>query len=292
MSLEHVPVMPQQSLEGLSLQADGLYWDGTFGRGGHSRMILERLGPSGRLIASDRDAAAEAEAGTIVDPRFSFRRGTIEEVLADLPDQLTGFFWDLGTSMPQLRDAQRGFSFAENGPLDMRMDQSQELTAADLVNQTQEEALADLIYQYGEERFSRRLASRIVARRREAPIEDTQTLAEICRKVYPFKRNHRIDPATRTFQALRIVVNDELGQLERCLEPALNRLVPGGRAVIISFHSLEDRIVKHTFRGLAKGGFGTVLTKKPLVADDTERAANPASRSAKLRVIERGEEAS
>lgn len=186
----------------------------------------------------------------------------------------------------QLKEGERGFSFAENGPLDMRMDVRQKLTAYQVVNQYEETRLADLIYHYGEERFSRRIAARVVSQRRRAPIEDTKTLADICRGVYP-RRHHRIDPATRTFQALRIAVNDELGQLERTLPRALARLRQGGRGVVISFHSLEDRIVKHGFREHSRGGSYRLITKKPLVPDEDERRANPASRSAKLRIIAR-----
>lgn len=285
--IEHVPVMLNEVLEGLEICPDGTYWDGTFGRGGHSRAIMERLNQQGRLVASDRDEAAAATAAAVDDPRFSFHFGSLEDVLPQMENGLAGILWDLGCSTPQLKDPTRGFSFSEPGPLDMRMDQTQYETAATIVNQTPEKELADLIYKYGEERFSRRIAARIVSARKQEPIEDTHTLAEICRMVYPKKRYHRIHPATRTFQALRIVVNDELGQLERNLPKALELLRPGGRAVMISFHSLEDRIVKHTFRGLAKEGGYKIHTKRPLVAGDEEVDVNPASRSAKLRVIER-----
>ena len=278
--------MKEQTLEGLAIQPEGIYWDGTFGRGGHSGLILEGLGPAGRLIGSDRDEAAEISAAAIEDSRFQFIRGSLSEVLNEVPQQLSGFLWDLGCSTPQLKDPERGFSFKENGPLDMRMDQSQELTAADLVNQTREEELANLIYKYGEERFSRRIASRIIEWRKEEPFHDTDRLARLCRSVYP-KKYHRIDPATRTFQALRIVVNNELGELEETLPAAMAKLAPGGRAVIISFHSLEDRIVKHCFRNHAKEGGYKVITKRPLVAEEAESRENPASRSAKLRVLEK-----
>jgi len=286
--MEHVPVMAKETLEGLVIRPSGFYWDGTFGRGGHSRLILQQLDEEGRLLASDRDEAAEREAAHLTDPRFRFVRGSLEEVLETITEPLTGFFWDLGTSTPQLREAERGFSFSENGPLDMRMDRRFPPTAADLVNDTPEHELADLIYNYGEERLSRRIARRIVAMRAKHPIEDTATLAEICRASYPRKRHHRIDPATRTFQALRIAVNDELGQLERTLPRALEHLAPGGRATVISFHSLEDRIVKHCFRDHASRGY-KILTKKPLTPSDGERYENPASRSAKLRVLAREE---
>lgn len=284
----HIPVMLEEAIAGLAIGECGTYWDGTFGRGGHSRAILSRLGLDGRLIGSDRDAAAQAAASAIEDARFVFIRGAIEAVLGQIPEGLAGFLWDLGLSTPQLEDAQRGFSFQKDGPLDMRMDQSQTTSAYELVNQTPEKELADLIYQFGEERFSRRIASRIVEERSRQPIADTQTLADICRRCYP-RRHHRIHPATRTFQALRIAVNDELGQLARTLPLALQKLAAGGRGVVISFHSLEDRIVKHCFRDLAKTGAFALCTKKPLSPTEEEQSRNPASRSAKLRIIERAQ---
>ncbi len=281
----HVPVMLEEALEGLDLKPAGRYWDGTFGRGGHSRAILERLGANGQLIASDRDAAAAEEAGRIKDTRLRFIHSAFEEVVDEV-GELDGFLWDLGCSTPQLKDPTRGFSFSETGPLDMRMDQEQETSAETIVNEYGEKDLANLIYQYGEERLSRRIAARIVSRREHEPITDTLTLAEICKAAYP-RKYHRIHPATRTFQALRIATNDELGQLERALPRAIERLAPGGRAVVISFHSLEDRLVKHLFRDLAKQGGYHMITKKPLVPSDGEVENNPASRSAKLRILER-----
>ena len=286
----HVPVMTREVLNGLALKAGGVYWDGTFGRGGHSTAILAGLGKGGALFASDRDEQAEEAARALLnDSRFHFRRCSFEEALDWVPDGLAGFVWDLGCSTPQLKDPERGFSFREAGPLDMRMDRSQMLTAAEIVNGWEEKPLADLIYRYGEERLSRKIAARIATRRKQSRIEDTLTLAEICREAYP-RRYHRIDPATRTFQALRIAVNGELDQLTASLPLAMNKLAPGGRGVVISFHSLEDRIVKHEFRDAAKTRAFAPVTKKPLVACDDERNANPAARSAKLRVIEKGSE--
>ncbi len=282
----HIPVLIKETLEGLAIRPDGCYWDGTFGRGGHTRLILEQLGENGSLVGSDWDETAEAASQLIEDDRFRFIRGSLSQVVDQTPPNLSGVLWDLGCSTPQLKDPERGFSFKENGPLDMRMDQSQPTTAADLVNETREEDLANLIYKYGEERFSRRIAARIIEWRKEEPFHDTDRLARLCRSVYP-KKYHRIDPATRTFQALRIVVNNELGELEDTLPLVLARLAPGGRAVIISFHSLEDRIVKHCFRQHAKEGGYKIITKRPLVADEAEARENPASRSAKLRVIEK-----
>lgn len=292
MDMKHIPVLMEQVLWGLQVKAQGTYWDGTFGNGGHSAAILAALGPEGRLFASDRDALAQAFAEKRFgeEGRFTFLAGSLEDVIDRIPNGLSGLLWDLGVSTDQLVTADRGFSFRLDGPLDMRMDAEQPLSAATLVNETPEKELADLIYKYGEERFSRRIAARIVDLRKQGPIETTGALAEVCRRVYPKKR-HRIDPATRTFQALRIVVNDELGQLERTLPLAVDKLAPGGRAVVISFHSLEDRIVKHFFRGLQREGQYEVLTKRPLIADEAEAQANPAARSAKLRVIQRKEAA-
>lgn len=300
--VKHFPVMMQEVLEGLGLhdgadevwRRDGIFWDGTFGQGGHSAAILERLSERGALFSSDRDAAAEgfAEQRLVGAPRFTFLRGALSQVVDQVPDALTGVLWDLGVSTTQLKDAERGFSFQEAAPLDMRMDQSQPTSAADLVNTMAEKPLADLIYKYGDERFSRRIAARIVNKRREAPIEDTLTLAELCKYSYP-RKHHRIHPATRTFQALRIAVNDELGEIETTLPKMLAKLAPGGRAVIIAFHSLEDRIVKHLFRDLAKAGGYDLITKKPLVPSASEIEENPASRSSKLRILQRstGEDA-
>lgn len=285
--LSHQPVMMERVMTGLDVREGGTYWDGTFGGGGHGARILELLKGKGRLVASDRDEIGMAASAKFEGrPDFRFIRGTLAEVVDQVPESLAGFLWDLGCSTMQLKNGDRGFSFRENGPLDMRMDARQELTAFQIVNQYEENKLADLIYQYGEERFSRGIAARVVSERRRKAIEDTRALADICRGVYP-RRYHRIDPATRTFQALRIAVNDELGQLERTLPKALARLEWGGRGVIISFHSLEDRIVKHRFREHAKAGDYRLVTKKPMVAGEDERRANPASRSAKLRIIAR-----
>lgn len=285
--VQHIPVLLNQTLEGLAIKPAGRYWDGTFGGGGHSGEILARLNEEGRLTATDRDAVAEERAGRYADdPRFQFRRGTIAAMTDELSGPFDGFLWDLGTSMMQLKDPERGFSFKDDGPLDMRMDRRQETTAADLVNEMLEEDLANLIYKYGEDRLSRRIARQVVMARQQARIETTRELAECCKRAYP-KKHHRIDPATRTFQALRIAVNDELDQVSDPLPKAVAKLAVGGRAVVISFHSLEDRIVKHCFRELAANGPYRVVTKKPLIADEEEARENPASRSAKLRVLER-----
>lgn len=280
--------MPSEVMEYWAIDPDGAYWDGTFGGGGHSGLLLEKLSNRGVLIASDRDAHAAAIAESFSsDPRFQFKRGSWDDVIDEIPDQLTGVLLDVGTATHQIKQPERGFSFQDDGPLDMRMDPDQSLTAESIVNQTPEKALADMIYQYGEERFSRRIAAQILAAR---PITSTAQLADICRRCYPRPKGrggHRIHPATRTFQALRIVVNDELGMLERTLPKVLHKLKPGGRAVLIAFHSLEDRIVKLCFREFSRQQDYRLLTKKPLRPTDAEVAANPASRSARLRVIER-----
>jgi len=285
--MAHIPVMVREVLEGLHIRENGTYWDGTFGRGGHSTKILSLLSDGGALFASDRDEAARVAALRFEgDSRFTFFSGTLLEAIDHVPAPLNGFLWDLGVSTPQLKDSNRGFSFQEDGPLDMRMDQARGQTAAELVNSLPEKELADLIYQYGEERLSRRIARRIVEHRQSSPIQTTSELEEICFRAYPARKHHRIHPATRTFQALRIAVNDELEQLRTSLPLALAKLAPGGRAVVMSFHSLEDRIVKHTFRDLAKEGGYRIITKKPLRPQEKEVQDNPASRSTKLRVIE------
>jgi len=278
--------MVKEVMENLAVKPAGVYWDGTFGGGGHAKVLLDALSEQGRLLASDWDGDAVERAGSLLsDTRFEFVRASLLDALDHIPTRLDGFLWDLGLSMFQIREESRGFSFRQSGPLDMRMDQSRGETAADLVNRLEETELANLIYRYGEERLSRRIAHGIVMRRGEHPITETQELADICRRAYP-RKWHRIDPATRTFQALRVAVNGELRQIEDCLPLALERLAPGGRAVVISFQSQEDRIVKHCFKDHARVGGFCVITKRPLVASEEERDENPASRSAKLRVIE------
>jgi len=284
----HVAVMAEEAIAHLKIKPNGIYWDGTYGRGGHSSRILEHLGPEGRLIASDRDHESQLafDSGP-KDHRATFIRGPYSQIVDEVPVGLSGFLLDIGVSTPQLLSEDRGFSFQTVQPLDMRMDQSQSTTASDLVNQLAENELADLIYQYGEERLSRRIARFVVEQRRKASIEDTRTLADICYRAYPKRHYHRIHPATRTFQALRIAVNSELDELETCLPSAMDKLMVSGRGVVICFHSLEDRIVKHLFRNASRGGPYGLITKKPLIPTDEERAINPASRSAKMRVIER-----
>jgi 16S rRNA (cytosine1402-N4)-methyltransferase len=264
--------------------------DGTLGGGGHTRALAEAVGPSGRVIALDRDPTALVAAETrlaglpvtLVHSSFA----DLAEVLAQLDvPAVDGVLLDLGLSSDQLDDAQRGFSFSSAGPLDLRFDPTSGEPAARLVNRLTAEHLADLIYHYGEERYSRRIAQAIVERRRRQPIASAAELAEIVRGVVPRSRDtQRIDPATRTFQALRIAVNGEFEALETALRRVPDRLHPGARLAIISFHSLEDRRVKEAFRDDPRL---EVLTRKPIVAGADEVSRNPRARSAKLRVAAR-----
>ena len=283
----HLPVLPEETLRFLDPQPGETWVDGTTGGGGHARLIAELIGPTGRLIALDQDPTMlalakqrlEALPVTMVHANFD----QLQEVLQNLGiAQVNGVLADLGFSSDQVNDPARGLSFKQNGPLDMRLDATTGSTAADLVNTMSEAGLADLIFEYGEERKSRWVAKRIVERRKERKFETTEDLAELVRKCVP--RSGKLDPATRVFQALRIAVNDELGALERLLAVLPRVLAPGGRAGIISFHSLEDRRVKQAFRN---ADVWKVLTKKPAEAGDAEVARNPRSRSAKLRVAVR-----
>jgi 16S rRNA (cytosine1402-N4)-methyltransferase len=282
-AFHHIPVLPEAVIAGLTIQPGGRYLDATAGGGGHSRLILE-ADPSVSLVAVDQDAAAIAAIQANL-AEFGDRVTLWHGNFADFPGDsasFNGILADLGVSSVQLDVGDRGFSFRQTAPLDMRMDPRQPLTAADVVNHTNETDLANLIYTYGEERLSRRIARTIVEKR---PFQTTTDLAEAIAYCVPRSyRYGRIHPATRTFQALRIAVNRELEVLETLLKVAPNWLAPGGRLVIISFHSLEDRLVKHSLKDSADF---RVVTKKPVVASDAEMAANPRSRSAKLRVAER-----
>ncbi|MEH2268416.1 MAG: 16S rRNA (cytosine(1402)-N(4))-methyltransferase RsmH [Nostoc sp.] len=279
----HLPVLPQEVIAGLAVSPEGHYLDTTVGGGGHSRLILEAAADV-RVTAIDQDedalAAARKELAEF-DDRIQF----IHSNFADYefpPNTFDGILADLGVSSYHLDQAERGFSFRQAANLDMRMDRGRSLTAADVINNWDEAELADIFFKYGEERLSRRIARRIVERR---PLHTTTELADaIASSVPPKYRYGRIHPATRVFQALRIVVNDELKSLETFLDKAPNALVPGGRIVIISFHSLEDRPVKH---GLRNSPLLKVLTKKPIIAQEEEISQNPRSRSAKLRIAQR-----
>lgn len=301
----HVSVLAAEVLAALRPQSGGCYIDCTLGGGGHATRILQAAQPDGRLLGIDADpaalaaAAAQLAAGGVAPERYRLVHGCFAD-LAELAAAqgfaaVDGILFDLGVSSHQLDTAERGFSFSSDGPLDMRMDPTQGPTAADLLAELDETELANVIYRYGEERASRRIARRIVERRRERPFETTADLAETVARALRGSRE-RIHPATRTFQALRIAVNRELEQLEQALPQAVELLQAGGRLAVISFHSLEDRIVKLFLR--AESGYGgneaadqpvrlRIITRKPIEAGEEERRANPRSRSARLRVAER-----
>jgi 16S rRNA (cytosine1402-N4)-methyltransferase len=300
---QHIPVLLEESLEFLNVRPGGVIVDATLGFGGHSSAIAQRLGGAGKLICFDRDEVAMAMAKTRLDAlaeELGDQMPTVEYVarpfseIAEVvkPATLDGLLADFGVSSMQLDEAHRGFSFRADGPLDMRMDPRSDLTAEQVVNQADEEDLANLIYEFGEERRSRRIARAIV---RARPITTTAELARIVSaEAPPINKGEKIHPATRTFQALRIRVNDELGEIQSLLKSAESLLKPGGRVVLISFHSLEDRLVKDSFRESAKGDMKLkqaasleILTKKPIVAKEQEALRNPRSRSAKLRAAER-----
>ena len=298
----HAPVMLHEVIEALQIQPQGIYLDGTFGRGGHAREVLKRLDERGRLLLMDRDptAIAQAELEFGNDERVRIRYANFAD-LADWPEAdqaLDGVFLDLGVSSPQLDDASRGFSFQADGPLDMRMDPGSGSSAAEWLAAASETEIADVLWRYGEERLSRRIAKVIVERRAEQPLATTTQLAELVARTIGHRERNK-HPATRTFQALRIHLNDELGALEAGLEAALERLKPGGRLVVISFHSLEDRLVKHFMR--AQASRPTNRRNLPPVevppsalhalgkhfAGNAELAVNPRARSAVLRVAEK-----
>jgi 16S rRNA (cytosine1402-N4)-methyltransferase len=243
----HQAVLAQEAIEALNVRAGGIYVDGTFGRGGHSRLILERLGPQGRLIALDRDPDAAAAAAAINDPRLTFVHTNFANLSRALDDAgaaaVHGMLFDLGVSSPQLDEPERGFSFRHDGPLDMRMDPTQGMSAADWLAGAEEQQIRGVIHDYGEERFAKQIAAAIVDARRREPIVRTRQLAELVAQAVRTREPGQ-DPATRTFQALRIHVNRELEEVSVMLPQAVARLAPQGRLAVISFHSLEDRIVK------------------------------------------------
>jgi 16S rRNA (cytosine1402-N4)-methyltransferase len=299
----HLPVLFAEVMDGLAVKEDGTYLDGTFGRGGHARGVLQRLGEKGRLLAMDKDPDAIAVAMRMADAdaRLSWRRGSFAG-LADWPataDGLDGVLLDLGVSSPQLDVAERGFSFGKDGPLDMRMDPESGESAADWLARAPEKEIADVLWIYGEERQSRRIARAIVARRGEQPLVRTAQLAELIAQVCP-RGDSKTHPATRSFQAIRIHINRELADLETGLDAALARLKPGGRLAVISFHSLEDRIVKQFMAKHAKAPpanrrMPVEIAFTPTLrlvggaqkAGEAELAANPRARSAVLRVAEK-----
>lgn len=288
----HEPVMVTEVLEQLAPARGGVFVDCTLGLGGHARALLD-AGVS-RLIGFDRDPAALARARAALAPhgdRVALVHGDyrdFERVLdARGVARIDGMLADLGVSSMQLDAEGRGFSFRRDEPLDMRMDTTAAPTAAEALRDVDEEALADLIYEFGEERHSRRIARAIVRARDERPIDTTGQLADIVRRAIPRKGYSRIDPATRTFQAIRIWVNRELDGLDGFLAAAARRLASGGRLAVITFHSLEDRVVKHTLRALQAQGTVKVMTKRPIVPSEAEVERNPRARSAKLRAAER-----
>jgi len=290
----HQPVLLAETMELLGVKAGGLYVDGTVGLAGHAGEILRRSAPDGRLLAFDRDAETMERARETLAP-FGERARLVHADWREAPSVLgearpDGILLDLGVSSVQLDTAERGFSFQQDGPLDMRMDRSQGPTAADVVNRTRETELADLIYGYGEERASRRIARAIVRARERRHFSTTGELAAVVRSAAGRARRPGLDPATLTFQALRIHVNRELEGLGEALTALASTLAPGGRMAVIAFHSLEDREVKQAFRAAAGQGF-TLLTKKPQGASADEVRANPRSRSARLRAIARPEAA-
>lgn len=300
----HIPVLGPEAMQALAIRPDGAYVDATFGRGGHSRMILERLGPSGKLIAIDRDPEAEAAAQSIADPRFRFFRlrfSLLRQALdAEKLGKVDGILLDLGVSSPQFDDPRRGFSFRGDGPLDMRMDPDTGPSAADWLARAEQEEIEEVIRDYGEERFAKQIAAAIVAARGGEPLLRTRQLADLVGQAVRTREPGQ-DPATRTFQALRIYLNRELEEVSLTLPAAAESLAPGGRLAVISFHSLEDRIVKRFMQALAKPSVprrlplresempqpALRLVGRAVKASASEVQDNPRSRSATLRVAER-----
>jgi 16S rRNA (cytosine1402-N4)-methyltransferase len=297
----HEPVLLAEALDALAIRTDGVYVDGTFGRGGHSRAILERLGPGGRLIAFDRDPEAEAAAHAIADPRFQFHRAPFSALGATLGAQrVSGMLFDLGVSSPQLDDPRRGFSFRADGPLDMRMDPTRGQSAADFLAQAEEQQIGEVIRAYGEERFAKQIAKAIVAARGGEPLRRTRQLADLVAKAVRTREPGQ-DPATRTFQALRIHVNRELEEVQVMLPQAVSHLETEGRLAVISFHSLEDRIVKHFLQAHSRPNVPARLplraselpepalriVGRAVRASEAETRRNPRARSAILRAAAR-----
>lgn len=308
-SFRHITVLLDEAVDGLAVRADGCYLDGTFGRGGHSRLILERLGSEGRLLGFDKDPQAiatgqalAAEDGRFVVVQRSFAELGAEVATRGLAGKVDGVLLDLGVSSPQLDDAERGFSFLNDGPLDMRMNPDAGVSAAEFIATGSADEIARVFKEYGEERFAKRMARAVVERRAVKPFERTADLAAVLTEANPAWEKGK-NPATRAFQGLRIYINNELGDLEQGLDAALESLVVGGRLVVISFHSLEDRIVKQFMKRHAKGEADKLprdlpiipkafeprlkLLGKPQFASEAELKANPRSRSAVMRVAEK-----
>ena len=308
--MSHIPVLLHEALTALCIQHDGLYLDCTFGRGGHSRAILAKLGASGRLIGLDRDPSAVAVARNLAqeDPRFEIAHTAFSELEPALDSlavsRVDGILMDLGVSSPQLDEPERGFSFQADGPLDMRMDPTAGESAADWIARADADEIAHVLWVFGEERFSRRIAKAIVEEREIAPIATTTQLRQIVTNAQPRKDQNK-HPATRSFQGIRLYINGELAQVEQGLEAAMNRLEAGGRLAVISFHSLEDRLVKRALRDASRPPKGDPrmpmpdsiaqpklkLVGKAIKAGPEELRHNPRARSAVLRVAERTEAA-
>ena len=307
----HRPVLFDEVLQGLAIKPDGIYVDGTFGRGGHAGAILAQLGPQGRLLAIDKDpqAVATAEKRFGADPRFAIEQGSFTQLESLVQERgwqqskrggVDGVLLDLGVSSPQLDDPSRGFSFRHDGDLDMRMDPNSGQSAAEWLATAEEYEIRRVLREYGEEKFAKRIARAIVSARSENPITSTAQLAALIADASPVHERGK-DPATRSFQAIRIFINDELGDIKACLPQALNVLRPGGRLAVISFHSLEDRIVKRFLRDEARGDDfppdlpvpqsalspRIKLVGKAIRASEQEIAENPRARSAVLRIAER-----
>lgn len=310
MEFAHIPVMLDECLEGLNIKADGIYVDGTVGGAGHSIEIVKRLSGNGRLICVDKDEDALKAAGERLAPysdRVTFIHDDYKNLVAELDSigvgKVDGILLDLGVSSYQLDNAERGFSYMKDAPLDMRMDRSQRISAYEVVNGYSESELARILFDYGEEKLARQIARNIIKARAEKPIETTLELAKIVEDTYPAKTRWKFGhPAKRTFQAIRIEVNGELSRLDEAITAMARRLKKGGRMAVITFHSLEDRIVKSAFKQLSlactcppdfpvcvcgKVQEVELVNKKPIVATEQELEINPRSQSAKLRVVER-----
>ena len=306
----HQSVLQQEAVTALNIRDDGCYLDGTFGRGGHSEAIIAQLGPHGRLFAIDRDLRAieyAQERVSLQDRSFNIWHGRFSQLDEFMQSQqmmgkLQGVLFDFGVSSPQLDDAERGFSFKNDGPLDMRMNRSEGITAAQWIATATQQQIADALYRYGDEKYSRRIARRIVEAREQEAITTTARLADLIRQTVPKSRDQNKDSATRSFQAIRIVINQELEEIELGLKKAVDALAIGGRLVVISFHSLEHRLVKVFFREQSRGDHfprGLPVTQdqmktpclkvigKPVYPSETEIERNPRARSAVLRVAEK-----
>ena len=306
----HRPGLLEEAIQGLAIRPDGVYVDGTLGRGGHSEAIVRGLTAGGRLLCIDRDSQALEEGRARLAPwagQITFLHGNFGDLAALLDgagvERVDGMLFDLGVSSPQLDDSTRGFSYMADAPLDMRMDQSGGMTAAEVVNQWPQEELRRILYQYGEERYAPQIAAAIVRRRQDRPIQTTMELVQIVREAMPARAlKEKQHPAKRSFQAIRIAVNDELASVDRMLQAAVPRLNPGGRLAVITFHSLEDRIVKTGMAEFARGctcppDFPVcvcgkkpqirLVSRKPILPSEEEVRDNPRARSAKLRAAEK-----